>query len=282
VDVTLITVPYHLGRPGEGAALGPERILHAAAARGLHPRIVEVRPARQFENELATTIDVDAVLAAAVERELAAGRLPITLAADCISSLGSIAGMAGAGDRTGVVWLDAHGDFNTVASSPSGYLDGMALAAATGLELRSATAGLDRLEPIRATNVVHVGGRDFDPGEVERLRAAGATVVSPAAVRSQSPDFHFVTALAGRIDGVYLHVDLDVLDPSEGVANAYAAPDGPSADELASVIGACLTGLPVRTIAFTAYDPDFDVDGRIAAIAGGLIEMIEERQSTWQ
>jgi arginase len=274
MDVTLITVPYHLGRRGKGAALGPEGILRAAAGRGLRPRIVEVTPARDFETELATTIDVDVALAGAVERELAAGRLPITLAADCISCLGTIAGMAGPTDRRGVVWLDAHGDFNTMASSPTGYVDGMALAAAAGLELRAATAGLAGFERIAAANIVHLGGRDFDPGELDRLHAAGATVVSPAALRSESPDLRFLTALAGRVDGVYLHVDLDVLDPSEGVANAYAAPDGLSAAELASVTAACMTGLPVRTIAFTAYDPDVDADGRVATIAAGLLEMI--------
>jgi arginase len=274
VDVTLITVPYHLGRPGAGSARGPERIVLAAEARGLHPRTVGVTPSRGFENELAATIDIDGELAAAVGRDMAAGRLPITLAADCISCLGTLAGMTCPADRTAVVWLDAHGDFNTVASSPTGYLDGMALAAAAGLELRTATAGIAGFRQIETPNVVHLGGRDFDPGEIERLTAAGATVVSPADLRTESPHFGFLTALADRVDGAYLHVDLDVLDPSEGVANAYAASDGMSATELAAVIQACMTSLPVRTVAFTSYDPDFDADGRIAAIAAQLIELI--------
>ena len=180
----------------------------------------------------------------------------------------------GSRDRIGVVWLDAHGDFNTAASSPTGYLDGMALAAAAGLEWRVAAATIPGFEPIEASNVVHLGGRDFDPGERERLESAGVQAIAPAAIEGASPDFGFLIELAGRVDAVYLHIDLDVLDPSEGIANGYAASGGMSASELTAVVEACLARLPVRAAALTAYDPDYDTDGRVAVIAARLIETI--------
>jgi arginase len=278
VDVSLIAVPYHLGRTAAGAAVGPGRIAGAVVARGLNLRTTNVEPSLSFTHEVAATMDVDGELAGAVRRELAAGRLPITLAADCISCLGTLAGMAGPGDRIGVVWLDAHGDFNTAAFSPTGYLDGMALAAAVGLEWRTVAATIPGFEPVEASNVVHLSGRDFDPGELERLTGAGVQVIGPADLGSASSDFGFLTVLAGRVESVYLHVDLDVLDPSEGTSNAYAAPGGISATELTAVVEACMARLPVRTVAFTAYDPDFDPEGRIAGIAAQVIEAILRAQ----
>ncbi len=274
MDVSLIEVPYHLGRTNAGAANGPERVADAVVARGLSLRTVRVAASRPSGDEVAATMHVDGELAGVVRGELAAGRMPITLAADCISCLGTIAGMTSPGDRIGVVWLDAHGDFNTALSSPSGYLDGMALAAAVGLEWRAVAARIPGFGPVEASNVVHLGGRDFDPGEVERLKSAGVQVTEPADLRSESAGFGFLTSLAGRVDGVYLHVDLDVLDPSEGVANAYAAPGGIGAAELTAVVEACVARGQVRAVAFTAYDPDFDPDGRVAAVAAGVIEAV--------
>ena len=150
----------------------------------------------------------------------------------------------------------------------------MALAAAVGLEWRTVAASIPGFEPVETSNVVHLGGRDFDPGELERLTDAGVQVIGPAGLRSASPDFGVLTVLAGRVDSVYLHIDLDILDPSEGTANAYAAPGGISASELTTVVEACMAGLPVRTVAFTAYDPDFDPEGRIAAVAARVIDAI--------
>ena len=278
MELSLIAVPYHLGRPGAGAADGPDRILRAAAERGLELRDIRVAPSSPFANEVAATMNLNAELASVVCRELVAGRTPVTLSADCSSCLGTLAGMASAATgaaRIGVVWLDAHGDFNTAASSPTGYLDGMALAATVGLEWGTVTASLPGFRPIDPANVLHLGGRDFDPGEAERLRGAGAQLIAPIALGFATPDLEgALCRLEARVDAVYLHVDLDVLDPTQGIANAYAAPDGISAAELLVVAGACLTRLPVQAVALTAYDPDFDASGAIAATAARLVQAL--------
>ena len=222
-------------------------------------------------------MNVDAELADRVRREVARGRTPVTISADCLSCLGTLGGLTAAGAdatrRIGVVWLDAHGDFNTAATSPTGYLDGMALAAAVGLEWGTVAGSIPGFRPVDSANVLHLGGRDFDPGEVARLEDAGVTLVGPSELRSVTvPLDRAFDSLARRVDSVYVHVDLDVLDPSEGIANAYAAPGGLSAAELAAVVRACLGKLPVRAVGLTAYDPDFDPSGAIASIAAALVE----------
>jgi arginase len=265
------------------------------AARARHPElplsdanVVRVRSV-PFSNDIASTLAIDAMLASAVATALDAGRMPLVLAADCISCLGSLAGMRlgcrpstpasatspGAPEvRLGAVWLDAHADFNTTATTVTGYLDGMALAAATGREFAALSGSLPGFRRIAPGDVLHMGGRSFDPGEAEALEAAGVRTFPASALRSGAPPArlreHFV-ALAGRVDAVYLHIDLDVLDPAEGIANAYSAPGGVTAAELEAVVRACLADLPVRSMAITAYDPEFDQPGWVAAIAAELI-----------
>ncbi len=173
MDLSPIAVPYHLGRPEIGAARGPDRILQAGDSRQLDLTQIRVAPSAPFANEVATTMNVDADLAERVRRELAGGRMPVAIAADCISCLGTLggltAGLDARAERIGAVWLDAHGDFNTAASSPTGYLDGMALAAAVGREWGTVAAGIPGVRPFDPANIIHLGGRDFDQGEAVRL-----------------------------------------------------------------------------------------------------------------
>jgi arginase len=279
MELSLIAVPYHLGRPDVGAARGPDRILRAVAGRRLELPEIRVAPSSPFTNEVAASMSVNADLADRAGRELAGGRTPVTISADCFSCLGTLAALrAGAAistPRIGVVWLDAHGDFNTAATSPTGYLDGMALAAAVGLEWGTVAASISGFRPVDPSNVLHLGGRDFDPLEVARLEDAGVLLIRPSELQAVTRQLERTLAsLAGRVDAVYVHLDLDVLDTSEGIANAYAAAGGLAIAELLDVVRACLAKLPVRAVGIAAYDPDFDPSGTIASVGARLVEAL--------
>jgi len=166
-----------------------------------------------------------------------------------------------AGEDLGVVWLDAHGDFETDETTTSGFFDGFALAMLTGQGWTAMRRGLTVVPPHR---VVHVGGRDFNPGERERMVAAGVTVVRDDAAEG-------VGELSHRTSAVYLHVDLDVLDPSEGIANEYAAPGGLSADDLRAIVELVYTSFDARVVALTAYDPRCDAERRSPRVAASLV-----------
>ena len=133
-----------------------------------------------------------------VEEALAAGRLPVLLAGDCTISIATLPAVVRARPAAKIVWLDAHGDFNAPDTTPSGFLGGMCLAGACG---RWATGFEGAVHPDR---VVLVGARDLDPPEQAALDEAGATRLDATA--------DVAGAVAG--DEVYVHLDLDVLDPS--------------------------------------------------------------------
>jgi arginase len=185
--------------------------------------------------------------------------------------------VAGVGDDLGVVWLDAHPDFNTAEATTSGFADGMGLAVltCTGWNALRETIPGYRIVPER--NVILVGARDINPAEEARLQASGITRLDVAEAGSRLTPV--ATELAARVEAVYFHLDLDVLDPSEGRANDYAAAGGLRASDVSSAIDAIGRLLAVRAAAVTAYDPTLDPDGSLAETAVELVARIVDTAS---
>jgi arginase len=250
----LIQVPYHLGRKGDVLGAGPARLAHAIGGDS----IVVERPA-EFQNEIKAVFDVVRALAAAVRETVDEGRFPLVLGGNCSSALGTVTGL----DRDiGVVWFDAHGDFHTPDSTPTGFLEGMVLALLTGEGWNELRRGLRAVLPER---VVLVGARDFEPSEEERLARSSITRAEAGSLGAA------FDALAEHTDAVYVHIDLDVLDPSEGVASAWATEGGLTAEELGTALDVVASRFEIVAAALTAYDPAVDAEGRIPRIAASLV-----------
>jgi arginase len=254
--VTLIQVPYHLGREGEVLGAGP-----APLAEAIGGESIVVERTRPFDNEVASSFDVIRALADTVRETIGAGRFPLVLAGNCNSSLGTVAGL---GREVGVVWFDAHADFNTPDTTPTGFFDGFGLRMLTGTGWRTLRETVEGHQPVLEEHALLVGARNFDPGEEERL-ARSAIGRADAGSLAEALD-----ELAGRVDAVYVHIDLDVLDSSEGKANSLAVPGGFSAAELEGALEAVRARFDVPAAALTAYDPPCDPEGRVPIIAASL------------
>jgi arginase len=219
--------------------------------------------------EIATAFELQRMLADHVRDAVQGERFPLVLAGNCNSAVGTLAGIKAADPRPlGVVWLDGHADLNTPETTPSGFLDGMALAIALGRCWRTMSAGVPGFRPLDEEDVVLVGARDLDPGEREYLARSAITVVDG---RADAADRAAALAraldrLAERVEDVYLHIDLDVLDPEEARANPLAPPGGLSVNEAASAVAAVADRLSIRAAAITAYDPSCDRRALDAAV----------------
>ena len=176
------------------------------------------------------------------------------LAGNCATSLGTVAGMGG--ERPGVAWLDCHPDFHTPETSTSGLMDGMASAILAGDAWSAAAATVPGFRPVSKERLLFVGARDIEDGE--RARLAGLAPIVPAAeAESGSPGFAArIAALAAASDAVYLHLDMDVLDPDPQPANTYATPGGLSADGLAKLLGDHAAKLPLAAAGRHRLRPD--------------------------
>jgi arginase len=168
---------------------------------------------------------------------------------------------AGVGaDDLGLVWLDCHADFHTPETTTSGFFDGMALSMTVGDCWRAACATVPGFVPLPAGDVVLVGVRDAEPGERDRLDRSSVVEVGPGAVAS------FGEALPGP-RRISLHVDLDVLDPAHGKANAYAVAPGLSPDEVLGAVRTVAAERDLAAITLSAYDPAFDGSGGVRDVA---------------
>jgi arginase len=246
--IRLIQVPYHLGRESELIGAGPPVLAEAIGGDS-----VVVRRPEDFRNEIGASITIAREVAQVVRETVAAGDFPLVLAGNCSTSLGTVTGL----DReVGVIWFDAHGDLHTPDTSPTGFFDGFALRLLIGEGWNELRRGFTA---VPADRVLLVGARDFDPTEpTDTVRRAGPTELE--------------TALHGLdVEAVYVHIDLDVLDPSEGRANGWAVDGGLTAEELDLALDRIASRFEIAAAAFTAYDPTEDPERRIPKIAAGLI-----------
>ncbi len=182
---------------------------------------------------------------------------PVLYAGDCVSIIGVLAGLERRHIRPTLVFFDAHGDFHTWDTTASGFLGGMPLAMVTGRGEQTILDGAG-LTPIPDHRALLVDGRDLDPGEREALEESGVQRVPVAQLADRIPD-----------DGpIYVHVDLDVVDPSDMPAMNYPAPGGPSLDEVASSVrGLAETG---RVVAFSVSSWNPQLPGASEAANAGL------------
>jgi arginase len=269
MDIHLILVPYDSAHRGLRMGAGPERLAEPLtgqlAEAGCRVRRTVVKPLpTSWHAEVGTAFELAAGVAREVRSARATQAFPIVLTGNCFATLGVVAAL-GAG--TGLIWWDAHADFNTPETSLSGFLDGMALATIVGRGWTALRCQVDGFVPVKEDHVWLVGARDLDAAEQVALETSGvrrvpASAVSPGLARALARE-------AASIPRFALHVDLDVIDANEGRANSYATTGGVPANELVAACTAIARDLPVETLTLSAYDPDCDVDGRVmdAAVA---------------
>ncbi|MEO6526152.1 MAG: arginase family protein [Gemmatimonadaceae bacterium] len=274
VDVQLCVVPYDSALLDTRMGAGPRHLVAGGlperlTTRGHDVRISEIEPPDgELRAEIGIAFALNRRLSSTVAAATARGALPITLAGNCNTAVGTIAGAGAIG--AGILWFDAHGDFNTPETTIGGYLDGMALAMVTGRCWAQMTARVPGFSAIPEENVILVGGGDLDPFEAEQL--AESTVVHLAAADAVSRIVRCIETLSRRVARLYVHVDLDVLDASEGLVNAYSGGPGLPLADLLQCIDVAASRIPLTAAALTAYDPRFDRTGSVCTAAIAVAE----------
>ena len=249
--VAIVKMPYVGERNVPELSGGPDYLEQGGIQKLLEERSCQTKPASVVAltaeeekaygswNRLALA---NGDLAKIVASERRGGFLPVGLLANCSALAGMLSGLqhSGPGERplrVGLVFIDAHADFNTPETTLSGMLGGMpvAIAAGMGLTRMRLKAGLEPALPGR--HIVEAGVRDTDPLEQDLLDRSEIQQVSVEDIRRRSENLHRqMQRLSETTDVIYVHVDMDVLDPREVPGHPLTVAGGPSSEELAAAL----------------------------------------------
>ena len=234
--IELIGVPIDLGAGRRGVDMGPSAIRIADLEvrleqlgykvedfGDLEVMIPETQPVGQgslrYKEAILKTCEE---LCREVSRSLGQGRLPLVLGGDHSLGIGSVAGSSvfygGRGESLGLLWFDAHGDFNTPETTPSGNIHGMSLAVCLGLGDPDFVNLGGRHPKVEARNTVLIGIRDLDQGERDTLKRTGCTVYTMRDLDERGMRDVVDEALGIASDGtagIHLSFDMDVIDPED-------------------------------------------------------------------
>ncbi|MFC7154599.1 arginase [Halomarina halobia] len=287
--VKIIGAPMDLGADRRGVDMGPSAIRYAGLAEtiGALPRACidvgdlpvthpeqgdpDASPEGGRAKYLSEVESVCVGLAEEVAATLEEDAVPLILGGDHSIAIGSLNGSARTGD-VGVVWFDAHGDFNTPATSPSGNVHGMPLAAVLG-EGEFADAEWARAPTVAPENVALVGVRSLDDAEREALSDTDVTVFTMTDIDERGVIDVTEEALdvAGRgTDGVHVSLDLDWLDPDEAPGVGTPVRGGVTyreAHAAMEVVAEC----DLRSLEAVEVNPILDQHNRTAELAVELV-----------
>lgn len=278
--IALVAAPYDLGREHVGMGLGPIRYLEAVAesslsGEGIDVSVEVIERERPFEDEISAVADVNTRLAERVQETVARGCFPMVLGGNCDSALGTLAGLDPS--DIGIVWVDAHGDFNTPQTSPSGYLAGMALATVTGRCHEELWSHIRCVAPIPEENVLLVGVRDLDPEEHSSLENSRVLTLPVSTINEKGVKDALTSSLEdmrSRVSCVYLHLDIDALDPRCAPAVDFPVPAGLSVEDVEEIILMISRNLDIEAAALTAFNPEKDVEDRTLEAGMSLLDTI--------
>jgi len=243
MQIDIIGVPIDLGADRRGVDMGPSAIRYAHLQNRLEALGYEVRDEGNVEVAIAEMCKItdakmkyiDCIvpmsrrIAGAVATSVQAGNFPLVLGGDHSLSIGSVRGAA-RNKKIGVIWIDAHPDFNTGETTPSGNIHGMSLALLAGMGDKRLIQLWDETVPvIDPAKIAIIGARDVDSGEKANLQKAGAMVMG----MEQIDRYGMVAAIEKAIervshdvDGIYLSFDMDSLDPEHAPGVGTPVPAG--------------------------------------------------------
>ena len=286
MKVQVLLVPYDSGNRNLRMGRGPEHFIENGLAQALeadgHEVSVEVIEATtEFRAEVQTQFALYRSLAKQVAAARQDGKFPLVLSGNCGATVGVIAGAQT--QQLGVVWFDAHGEFNTPETTNSGFLDGMGLAIATGQCWTMLAASIPGFQPMHGSNILLVGARDFDEGERERLEEVGGTVIDGATVLQTGIREildSVMPAFLPHVEEIHLHLDLDALDQKETPANEWLPDGGISVNDVSETIRRIKENRKITSATVASFDPKYDLEGKTLNASLKLIRQMLDSNET--
>lgn len=288
MKVRIIGVPLDLGADRRGVDMGPSAIRAArlhSTLRGLGHEVADAGNVATVEMEVRRVKDpklkyLDEVLVACkrlsqlVTKAVSDEAFPLVLGGDHSIAIGTWAGLAALGRNEGLIWIDAHGDFNTHETSPSGNIHGMPLAALVGLG-DERLAKFQGVKPkVNPKNAVLLGIRDLDPEEKKLIAKSGVTyytmrTIDEKGIRSVMDEAIAIAGKGGK--RIHCSFDVDVMDPAYALGTGTPAPGGLTYREAHLAMEMLADTGQLQSMEMVEVNPLLDNQNKTGELAVGLI-----------
>ena len=288
--ISLIDACSDLGVHVDGAKFGPEAITKNLNTYISNPNIEgvhviysqNVKKELEKENKkknLAPVNEFNTRLYNLVYEILKNENFPVTIGGDHVIAIASALASIKKHQNLGIIWVDAHGDFNTFNSTSSGNLHGLPLAVIANYE-KKLLADFHNGNFYNPKNAVIVGGRDIDPWAMPNIKNAGVTVFSTEDIHKYGAEVILNKAFeiaSNGTNGVHISYDLDVIDPKIAPGISIPAVDGINLDEayeIANIIRTYIKNNFVKSLDLVELNPLRDVDNVTEKIAKNILKII--------
>lgn len=215
-----------------------------------------------------------------VQDSLVDGSIPITIGGDHSISIATALASQKYNKNIGVIWFDAHADFNTFETTITGNIHGLPFATITGFE-NAELAKFHKYSFINPKNCVLIGARSIDyPGEYNNLNDAGVKIFTVEDIRKNGIEDivrQSIEIVTKDTEGFHFSIDIDVMDPKEAPGVSVPEIDGITKIEFLKIIKKFLEYREkIKSIDIVEYNPKFDVDGKTLKIIVDLCESIKK------
>jgi len=294
LKVGVVSLPYNTGSKGKSIEEGSKSLRNAGLISAFsqfcevtdYGDVRATLPMRDDSNpKLLNPHQVEALCRVLVDKIriiLQAGCYPLVIGGDCSVLMGIIEGLSNSERKIGMVYMDAHGDFNTPETTPSGIIGGMDVAIAAGRGPRRLAGMFGHSPLIPEENIVLCGTRDLDTQEANALNQSKVTVYTSKEIKAKGAEKsaeEILAYLEPKSDCLYLHIDLDVLDPSVFSASGLPVPDGLLEEEFQHVLTVLGESGKLCCISVMAFDAAEDSDG---SQASKVVTLVAEALKSWR
>jgi|BioPla2DNA2_1021312.scaffolds.fasta_scaffold20704_2 arginase len=275
-----IIIPLHFGANAKGIELGADFVKENLENYILLPE-VEIKDQHQDDSlkNLSTVVATNQLLSTAISSIYQAGEFPLVIGGDHSVALGSISAVATLEEDLGVIWVDAHGDFNTAKTSESGNIHGMILAALVGMGEESLVKlHVDQVK-IKKENVVIFGVRDLDEGEkalLDRLEVKYLPYSYIIKIGLVNALQEVVDYLSPRIKQLHISIDLDSLDPKIIPGVSVPVSNGFKKDDVITIVKALFTNFTISSSDIVEYNPLLDSEDKTLNFLLLLVELFKK------
>ncbi len=275
--ITIINANTDLGVHVDGANLGPELLTKELNNKIISidkDNIIKSKDKEDLRKNLNAVNNFTKKVFNDVFEVLNNNDFPLLIGGDHSAVIGSALASQKYHENIGIIWIDAHGDFNTFKSTRTGNLHGLPLAAINGYDCDDLTSFITN-NYINPKNCVIVGARSIDPWEIGNLRDAGVTIYTTQDIHDKGVknvmDEAFKIALNNTF-GTHISYDIDVIDPKLAPGVSVPEINGINLDEAYQIMDYLVTRRnDIKSMDLVEFNPTLDIDNKTYDIAINLL-----------